>query len=428
MPPISTKFVVQFLNQRLSRLPTIINQLRSQTTTNNSSHGKFYNFNTIKKPIALLTGLTIGTVSLVTYKSVNAKVPKIDESTIDGEYIDKSKTKSKRLKYNFIAEVVEQTAPAVVYIEVTIQNPFSFGIAGVSGGSGFVIQPDGLIVTNAHVVANASSCTVTFTDGSKVPGIVEAIDERADLATLRVKPFNKMPFIKLADSDDARPGEFVIALGSPLSLTNSITSGIISSVGRDLRTVGLNSSIQYIQSDVAINQGNSGGPLVNLDGEAVGINSMKAGEGIAFAIPSNVAKQFLIQVEKAKSRIAKNQTSGWFGTGQKAGPVTPSVPPVSNRRYLGVTLLTLNPEITNELRRHHHNFPEVGYGAAIMKVVEGSPAGRAGLKPLDVIVALNGQRLSDTNTLYECLESKESTIILDVKRNNQDIKITVNLD
>ena len=106
MPPISTKFVVQFLNQRLSRLPTIINQLRSQTTTNNSSHGKFYNFNTIKKPIALLTGLTIGTVSLVTYKSVNAKVPKIDESTIDGEYIDKSKTKSKRLKYNFIAEVM----------------------------------------------------------------------------------------------------------------------------------------------------------------------------------------------------------------------------------------------------------------------------------------------------------------------------------
>ena len=318
MSQFSGRVAFSFITRCLGRHASI-NNIRSlsQLARKIRSNGTFDNVNTLKTSLAAFTGLAVGAFSILAFQSpVQAKLAPDVEKDDQGDYLSekrKEKSKSKRLKYNFIAQVVEQTAPAVVYIEVAISHPFSGIIGGVSGGSGFIVQPDGLIVTNAHVVANSHTCTVTFANGTKAEGVVEAVDEKADLATVRVVPCPNMPFIKLADSEDAMPGEFVIALGSPLSLTNSITSGIISSVRRNLRSVGLNSPIDYIQSDVAINQGNSGGPLVNLDGEAVGINSMKAGKGIAFAIPSNVAKMFLAKVEKAKKEIAAKSgtSSSW---------------------------------------------------------------------------------------------------------------------
>ena len=434
MPPLPGRIAFSFITHRLSRHASI-NNIRplSQLSRKIRSNGTFDNVNKLRTSLAAFTGLAVGAFGIFAFQSsVQAKLdPDVQKDDYLGDDLSeksKEKSKSKRLKYNFIAQVVEQTAPAVVYIEVAISHPFSGIIGGVSGGSGFIVQPDGLILTNAHVVANSNTCTVTFTNGRKAKGIVEAVDEKADLATVRVVPYPDMPFIKLADSDDAKPGEFVIALGSPLSLTNSITSGIISSVRRDLRSVGLNSPIEYIQSDVAINQGNSGGPLVNLDGEAVGINSMKAGEGIAFAIPSNVAKMFLVKVEKAKQELAakSGSSSGWFGGGS-ANKQSPRVP-LPNKRYLGVTLLTLNPEIALELRMHHKEFPDVTQGAAIMKVVEGSPSHQAGLQPFDVIVALNGRRLRNIDELFELLESQDSLIVFDIKRKNQDLRITINFD
>ena len=432
MPPLLPKFIVNAtkFNAARSLLSRNLRSFSLQQSSSWSSIGastrrQLTNLNALKTPLIVLSGLTVGALAIFSENS-GVKAAQILEKDVEIEGTEK-KVKSKRLKYNFIAETVEQTAPAVVFIEVV--RPLIGPLSGIAGGSGFIIHPNGLIVTNAHVVANAQACTVTLADATKVSGRVEALDEKADLATIRIDPFANMPYIKLANSDEAMAGEFVIALGSPLSLTNSITSGIISSVARDLRSVGHASPIEYIQTDTAINQGNSGGPLVNLDGEAVGINSMKAGEGIAFAIPSNVCKQFLAHVERAKaeqSRSSRN-SGGWFGSSDAKDRPLVSPLPGTQRRYLGVTLLTLNRDIINGMKRHHRDFPNVEHGVIVMKVVAGSPSHEAGLQPLDVIVGVNGRKLFNTSTIFQVLESPETTIVLDIRRNNQTLRITVDL-
>lgn len=433
MPPQLPKFIINVTNFNSVR-SLLSRNLRSFSLQQSSSWSSFgastrrqlTNFNAFKTPLIVLSGLTVGAFAIFSENS-GVKAAQILEKDVEVEEVEK-KVKSKRLKYNFIAETVKQTAPAVVFIEVV--RPLIGPLSGIAGGSGFIIHPNGLIVTNAHVVANAQACTVTLADGTKVSGRVEALDEKADLATIRIDPYVNMPYIKLANSDEAMAGEFVIALGSPLSLTNSITSGIISSVARDLRSVGHTSPIEYIQTDTAINQGNSGGPLVNLDGEAVGINSMKAGEGIAFAIPSNVCKQFLAHVERARAE-QQSQTSrsnnSWFGRSDAKDRPLVSPLPGTQRRYLGVTLLTLNRDIINGMKRHHRDFPNVEHGVIVMKVVAGSPSHDAGLQPLDVIVAVNGRKLFNTSTIFQVLESPETTIVLDIRRNNQTLRITVDL-
>nr|7VGE_E Chain E, Serine protease HTRA2, mitochondrial [Homo sapiens] len=195
---------------------------------------------------------------------------------------------SPRSQYNFIADVVEKTAPAVVYIEILDRHPFLGREVPISNGSGFVVAADGLIVTNAHVVADRRRVRVRLLSGDTYEAVVTAVDPVADIATLRIQTKEPLPTLPLGRSADVRQGEFVVAMGSPFALQNTITSGIVSSAQRPARDLGLpQTNVEYIQTDAAIDFGNAGGPLVNLDGEVIGVNTMKVTAGISFAIPSD---------------------------------------------------------------------------------------------------------------------------------------------
>lgn len=177
------------------------------------------------------------------------------------------KPDSPRSKYNFIADVVEKSTPAVVYIEIIGRHPFSGREVPVSNGSGFIISSDGLIVTNAHVVANKRGVRVKLTNGETYNATVQDVEQAADIATIKINAKHPLPTLRLGQSSDVRQGEFVVAMGSPFSLKNTITSGIVSSAHRGSKELGLsNSNIDYIQTDAAIDFGNSGGPLINLVG------------------------------------------------------------------------------------------------------------------------------------------------------------------
>ncbi|KAL1456841.1 hypothetical protein WDU94_001534 [Cyamophila willieti] len=201
------------------------------------------------------------------------------------------KPPSLRNQFNFVADVLENVEKSVVNIELVMP----YFRQTISNGSGFIATDDGLVVTNAHVVSGkpGAQIIVTLPDGTKHKGSVEDLDVEYDLAIIKCDFPKKYPALKLGQSVDIRNGEFVIAMGSPLTLNNTNTFGIISNKQRSSETLGLNKTINYIQTDAAITFGNSGGPLVNLDGEVIGINSMKVTAGISFAIPIDYAIEFL---------------------------------------------------------------------------------------------------------------------------------------
>ncbi|XP_037268933.1 HTRA2-related serine protease isoform X2 [Rhipicephalus microplus] len=260
-------------------------------------------------------------------------------------------------RFNFIADAVEKTAPAVVYIEILGRHPFTQQQIAVSNGSGFVVRPDGLILTNAHVVADGRLVTVKLHDGRQFTGKVEAVDRRSDLATVRI-PAKGLPTLPLTRTDQLRPGEWVVAMGSPLALNNTITAGVVSSVHRSSKELGIHNEMDYIQTDAAINFGNSGGPLINLDGNVIGINTMKVTAGISFAIPADYALDFL----ELASKKSQEETS-------------------ADRWYLGITMLTLTPSLILELQQRDPMFPHVSNGVLIWRVMLGSPANLYGRSP-----------------------------------------------
>lgn len=324
-----------------------------------------------------------------------------------------------------------------------------------SGGSGFFITPDGLVITNAHVVDSVLTVNVRTADGTVYQGCqVEAIDTSLDLATVRV-PVDELsgknirvssglsaksstvPFIPLGHSSSSRPGEFVVALGSPYSLTNTITCGIISSMNRKSSELGLSSNIDYIQTDASINIGNSGGPLIDLNGEAIGINSMRVTDGIAFAIPSDVARKFLLDVygtdlsacpaqgpshnyESAQGS-SEGHKSTRFGLGRyfgaqkdsqsaRNGDGTIIVQAPKKRRFLGIVMLSVNETLIRQLMESHPNEKKflslegVTNGVLVIKVTPASPAFIAGLRVYDVITEINGVKIVSSEDVYKILE------------------------
>jgi len=314
----------------------------------------------------------------------------INDKNSDDERNDKPK--SRREQFNFIADLVEETAPGLVYIEIKDggkRDYYTGHPLTVSNGSGFIVDSNGLILTNAHVVINKprASIQVRLQDGRVFTGMVEDVDVRSDLATVRINCSN-LPKMKLGRSKDIRPGEWVIALGSPLALSNTITTGVVSNIARATGELGLRGKdiAEYIQTDATITFGNSGGPLINLDGEAIGINSMKVSPGISFAIPIDYAKEFL-------RKSAETQKSGG---GVKA------------RRYAGITMVPLNDQIIDELMKRKQLMVPIKHGILIYRVVENSPSDHAGLKPGDIVTHINGVAIHGTRDVYKMLESSGS--------------------
>jgi serine protease Do len=257
--------------------------------------------------------------------------------------------------------------------------PFPFGMqqghprAIEARGSGFIIDPNGTIVTNNHVVKNATSVTVTLDDGTTLPAKIIGRDPRSDLAVLRVKADHRLPFINLGDSDQAQPGSWVVAVGNPFGLGGTVTAGIVSARGRD---IGEGPYDNFIQIDAPINQGNSGGPLFTQDGKVVGVNTAilspngGGSVGIGFAIPSNTVKSVVAQLEKS-------------------GHVT--------RGFIGVHAQAVNATMAKAL--HLPNGDSDDRGAVVASVEPDSPAAKAGVQPGDVIVAVDGHHVGNAREL-----------------------------
>ncbi|KAI1886958.1 hypothetical protein AGOR_G00201120 [Albula goreensis] len=310
---------------------------------------------------------------------------------------------SLRHRYNFIADVVEKIAPAVVHIELYRKMVFSKREVAVASGSGFVVSEDGLIVTNAHVVANKHRVKVELKSGATFDAKIKDVDEKADIALIKIDAPMKLPVLLLGRSADLRPGEFVVAIGSPFSLQNTVTTGIVSTTQRGGKELGLrNSDMDYIQTDAIINYGNSGGPLVNLDGEVIGINTLKVTAGISFAIPSDKIRQFLAE---SYDRQSKGQ----------AAP---------KKKYIGVRMMTLTPTLAKELKDRQTDFPDVTSGAYVLEVITKTPAAVGGLKEGDVIITINGQRISSASDVSSAIK-KDDSLRLVVRRGNEDVILTI---
>lgn len=213
---------------------------------------------------------------------------------------------SEGLSKNFLADAVTKASPSVANIVADVDGGF---FHATSSGSGFLIE-DNFVVTNAHVVSRKGvrgKVTVTLWGGMKLTGYVHSMDKIADIALIKLDQVNaRLPVARLGQSSELSPGEFVAALGSPLTLSNSVTFGIVSTVSRNGSELGMGrKGMDYIQTDAPINMGNSGGPLINMDGEVVGINTMKLSnsDGISFAIPIDVAKNVIAQLKLGRAVI-----------------------------------------------------------------------------------------------------------------------------
>ncbi|XP_062873669.1 serine protease HTRA1 [Trichomycterus rosablanca] len=310
---------------------------------------------------------------------------------------------SMRYKFNFIADVVDKIAPAVVHLELFKRLPFASQEVPVSTGSGFIVSEDGWIVTNAHVLSNKQRIKVELKNGVRHEAAIVDVDQKLDIALIKIESEEALPILSLGRSSDLRPGEFVVAVGSPFSLQNTVTTGIISTTHRGGRELGLhNSDMEYIQTDAIINYGNSGGPLVNLDGDVIGINTLKVTPGISFAIPSDRIRQFLADSYER----------------QRKGNVRPK------KRYIGVRMLQLTPTLIRDLRERESNFPEVSSGVYVYEVIPGSAASSAGMKKHDVIISINGKLVQTTEDVSHAVQSAESLLVA-VQRANENVTLTI---
>jgi serine protease Do len=265
-------------------------------------------------------------------------------------------------------------------------------------GSGFIVDPSGLVVTNHHVIDNADSISITLQDGTNFKAEIVGQDTKTDLALLRIKSDKQLPAVKFGDSDKTRVGDWVIAIGNPFGLGGSVTAGILSARARDINSGPYD---DFLQTDASINRGNSGGPMFNMDGEVIGINtaiySPSGGSiGIGFAIPSALAKPVVDQIRD-------------FGH--------------PRRGWLGVNIQNVNDEIAESLGLDKPK------GALIASVHDGGPAQVAGIQPGDVVLMFDGKPIADMRELPRIVAEtpidKSAKVMVWRKRAEVDLDVKV---
>ncbi|MEM9804087.1 MAG: HhoA/HhoB/HtrA family serine endopeptidase [Cyanobacteria bacterium P01_D01_bin.56] len=325
---------------------------------------------------------------------------------------------------SFIASVADQVGPAVVRIDsartVTrrpgpFDDPFFREFFGDmweqpstrverGQGSGFVVESNGVIWTNAHVVEGADTVTVTLKDGREFSGEVVGEDPLTDVAVIRVQA-QDLPTVTLGNSEQLRPGEWAIAIGNPLGLDNTVTAGIVSATGRTSAQIRVpDKRVQFIQTDAAINPGNSGGPLLNERGEVIGINTAIIGgaQGLGFAIPINSAQRL------AQELIDKGRV---------------------DHAYLGIQMRTL----TADLRRQINQDPRSNLrldgdrGVVILGLVRNSPAVQAGLRVGDVIISMDGRSITDAEQVQQIVQDVGvgQSLELEIERSGRQLTLEV---
>jgi len=277
-----------------------------------------------------------------------------------------------------VVSAVARVAPAVVNIDVKQRVKLRRGTRELSGnGSGFVITPDGFILTNSHVVHDASAMIVTLPDGREYPAQVTGDDPDTDLAVIRIDA-PQLTHVRLADSENLRVGQLVVAIGNPLGFQASVTAGVISALGRSMHAQSGRLIDNIIQTDAALNPGNSGGPLVNSAGEVVGVNTamIRPAQGICFAIASNTAKL----------------VAGWL---IRDGRI--------RRCYIGVA--GQNVPIHRRIVRFYGLPLETA--VLVVSIEKNSPAEHGGLREGDLIVAFNGQSIGSVHDLHKVLVGEQ---------------------
>jgi S1-C subfamily serine protease len=329
---------------------------------------------------------------------------------------------------NFVAAAVKRVGAAVVRIDTQrtvatnipdpfFEEPFFRDFFGEDmfprlpkeyrqqgQGSGFIIDSNGIILTNAHLVSGADQVTVRLRDGRTFQGKVQGIDELSDLAVVKIKGRN-LPVAPLGNSASLQVGDWAIAVGNPLGLDNTVTLGIISTLNRSSVQVGIpDKRLDFIQTDTAINPGNSGGPLLNDRGEVIGINTaIRAGaEGIGFAIPIDPAKTI-------KDQLARGET----------------IP----HPYIGIRMLTLTPEIAQQFNENTNSsivVPKIN-GVLVVQVVPDSPATKGGLRRGDVITAIEETEIKTAEELQKLVEKSRigQPLSITVRRGEQTQQLSV---
>jgi S1-C subfamily serine protease len=269
-------------------------------------------------------------------------------------------------------------------------------------GSGFITRSDGVVLTNAHVVEGSSEVHVTLPDGRSFSGKVLGGDPLTDVAVVKLVA-SKLPVAPLGDSAKVKPGEWAIAIGNPLGLDNTVTAGIISAIQRT-NALGEGQRVPYLQTDAAVNPGNSGGPLINDRGEVIGINTairQAPGAGLSFAIPINTARQIAAQI---------------LDRGYASHP------------YIGVRLQALTPQLAREINGATDacQLPEVN-GVVVVEVMEGSPAAQGGLKACDLIERVGREAVDNASEVQLAVDRGRvgEALSLGVRRRDQRLEISV---
>ena len=328
--------------------------------------------------------------------------------------------------HSFVANVASKVSPSVVRIDIErefqtdefesdLLDPLLKDLLGDLGtfpkkergqGSGVIIDSSGLVLTNAHVVERVDRVIVTLQNGNQVDGTVVGTDQVTDLALVKIKEFPDLESAKLGDSEDIQVGDWAIALGTPYGLESTVTLGIVSSLHRDINSLGFSDKrLDLIQTDAAINPGNSGGPLINANGEVIGINTLVRsgpGAGLGFAIPINLAS-------KVTNQLLTN--------GEVIHP------------YLGAQLVLLNERIAKEHNQDPNALiflPERS-GALVQSVIPQSPAEEGGLRRGDLVINAGGNAINDPRSLIMQVENAQigKPFELEVVRNNKEINLSI---